>query len=98
MAESGEKKQSLSSAIALRYRVQEDEAPVVTARGKGHVAEKIVEIARQSQVPIVRDEKLAEALSEIELQTPVPVEAFRAVAEIYAFLMELDREYAQRIF
>ena len=97
MAESNQKKKR-ASAVALKYRIHEDEAPIVTARGKGHVAEKIVEIARQSQVPVVRNEKLAEALSEIELQTPIPVEAFRAVAEIYAFLMELDREYAQRIF
>lgn len=85
------------SAVALKYRMQEDEAPKVVAKGKGHVARKIVALAEESDVPVIRDEKLAEALSQVEIQFPIPVEAFQAVAEIYAFLVELDEKYAQKI-
>lgn len=75
-------------AIALRYIQGEDRAPVVVAKGKGSVAEKIVQIASESQVPVVRKEELARAMyPAVEVGEEIPPKFYRAVAEIIAFIM-----------
>lgn len=76
-------------AIALRYNPEEgDKAPVVLAKGKGQVAERIVEIAREYGVPIVRKEEVARAMyPAVEVGEEIPPKFYRAVAEIIAFIM-----------
>ena len=80
-------------AIALRYDPSSgDKAPVVLAKGKGQVAEKIVEIAKASAVPVVRKEELARAMYPVvEIGEEIPPKFYRAVAEILAFLMRKKR-------
>ncbi|RMH01421.1 MAG: flagellar biosynthesis protein FlhB [Aquificota bacterium] len=76
-------------AIALRYNPEEgDRAPVVLAKGKGQVAERIVEIAQEYNVPIVRKEEVARAMyPAVEVGEEIPPKFYRAVAEIIAFIM-----------
>lgn len=72
-------------AVALGYDVG-DPAPVVLATGRGYVAEKIVEVARDHDVPLQADPILAQALSSIELGEEIPEELYVAVAEIIGFV------------
>lgn len=73
-------------AVALKYDFG-DGAPVVTAKGRGDVAEKILETAREHDVAIEQNPVLAEALSRIELDTEIPVPLYKAVAEVIGFLL-----------
>ncbi|MCZ8376908.1 MAG: EscU/YscU/HrcU family type III secretion system export apparatus switch protein [Beijerinckiaceae bacterium] len=73
-------------AVALKYDFG-DGAPVVTAKGRGEVAEKILETAREHDVAIEQNPILAEALSRIELDTEIPVPLYKAVAEVIGFLL-----------
>jgi len=79
-------------AVALRYQPGEDEAPRVTAKGRGHVAEKIIELARQHGVPIRQDGNLVQVLSRLDLEEEIPPSVYRAVAEILAFVYRLSME------
>ncbi|MEJ5339857.1 MAG: flagellar biosynthesis protein FlhB [Aquificaceae bacterium] len=76
-------------AIALRYNPEEgDRAPKVLAKGKGPVAEKIVEIAHENGVPVIRKEELARGMYPlVEVGEEIPPKFYRAVAEVIAFIM-----------
>jgi flagellar biosynthesis protein len=83
-------------AIALRYEAESDDAPRVTAKGRGAVAAQIVAVARNHGVAVRRDHSLAELLSSLEIDSPIPVAAFAAVASILARLYRADQELARR--
>jgi len=70
-------------AVALHYNG--NGAPRVVAKGGGHVAEKILETAREHKVPLQEDAALAATLSRIELGREIPRELFVAVAHVLAF-------------
>lgn len=73
-------------AVALKYDFG-DGAPTVTAKGRGDVAEKILETAREHDVAIEQNTILAEALSRIELESEIPIPLYKAVAEVIGFLL-----------
>ncbi|HFE64943.1 hypothetical protein B1H10_05025 [candidate division KSB1 bacterium 4484_188] len=89
------KKQPVPAAAALRYRTSQQDSPRLTAKGRGVVAEKILALARQSDVPVLYQPKLLELLMSVEVEEPIPEAAFEAVSEIYAFLIEMDENYAR---
>lgn len=78
------------AAVALRYRPKEDQAPKVVGKGRGYVAEKILEIARAHNIPIREDKNLLQVLSRLDLDEEIPPELYRAVAEILAFIYRLS--------
>ena len=79
-------------AVALRYDFHEMDAPVVVAKGARLVAARIRELAVENGVPIVEKPELARALYRtIEVGQPVPESLFRAVAEVLAFVYQIDR-------
>jgi len=79
-------------AIALRYRQEEDEAPVVVAKGQGYVALRIKEIAREHNIVMVENKALAQALYKTtDIGSTIPPELFHAVAEVLAFVYNLKR-------
>ncbi len=73
-------------ALALRYLREESEAPTVEAKGRGEVAQRILELAEEHEIPIRREPDLLSLLEPLELGEEIPTEAYRAVAEILAFL------------
>lgn len=77
-------------AAALRYDSLRDNAPKVTARGRGTIAEKIIEIAEESGVPVKNDPELIQVLCKLDVGSEIPVELYRAVAEILAFVYSLN--------
>ncbi|WP_457600522.1 EscU/YscU/HrcU family type III secretion system export apparatus switch protein, partial [Hydrogenivirga sp.] len=75
-------------ALALRYDSEKDRAPVVVAKGKGTLAERIISVAEEYEVPIVRKPELARAMyPAVDVGDEIPPEFYRAVAEIIAFVM-----------
>ena len=77
-------------AIALEYNPEED-APKVIASGRGQLAERIIEKAKESDVPIHRDDKLAGTLSRLEIGDMIPPELYEVVAEILIFVDSMDK-------
>lgn len=86
MADENKKKQ----AIALQYNPG-DEAPTIVASGMGIVADKIIEKAKESDVPLYEDSKLANTLSKLEIGDMIPPGLYGVVAEILVFVDNLDR-------
>jgi len=82
-------------AIALKYEPSEQEAPVVVAKGKRTIAERIKAIAQDNDIPIVENKPLARAMyDKIEPGFPIPVEFFTAIAEIMAYVYRLKNRSA----
>ena len=73
------------TAVALHY--EGTGAPVVTAKGRGSLADKIVEVAQDNGVMVEENAALAEALSTIELDHEIPVELYQAVAQVISYVM-----------
>lgn len=76
-------------AVALQYGPG-DPAPVIVASGMGYMAEKIVEVASGSGVPIYEDNSLASVLAQLELGRPIPEELYQAIVEIYVYFLRFD--------
>ncbi|PPD15373.1 MAG: type III secretion protein [Methylobacterium sp.] len=77
-------------AVALKYDFG-DGAPIVTAKGEGHVADKIIEIARENDIAIEENPVLAQALSQLDLDEQIPVPLYKAVAEVIGFVLKTGR-------
>lgn len=87
----GEKKEKkVKQAVALEYNPSED-APKVIASGRGILAEKIIEKAQENDVPIHRDDKLADTLSRLDIGDMIPPELYEVVAEILVFVDSMDK-------
>lgn len=76
-------------AAALQYRPG-DGAPVIVAAGMGHLAEKMVEVAVGSGVPVYEDTSLATVLTQMELGREIPEELYQAVVDIYLYFLNFD--------
>lgn len=85
-----EKKNTIKQAIALEYDPKEI-APKVIATGKGLLADKIVETAQNENIPIHKDEKLAQTLSKLDVGEAIPPELYEVVAEILVFVDAMDK-------
>lgn len=81
----------IKKAVALSYK-EEFNAPKVVAKGKGEIAEKIVEVGKKENVEIYKDEELIDELISLELHEEIPPELYEAVAEIILFVYRLDKE------
>ena len=89
MAEDNNKK--IKTAVALGYDPSEDGAPKVIASGRGALAEKIIEQAKDSNIPVHQDDKLADTLSRLEIGEMIPPELYEVVAEILVFVDAMDK-------
>lgn len=76
-------------AVALQYGGAEG-APVVVASGMGYLAEKIIEVAADSGVPVYEDNSLATMLSQLQLGQEIPEALYQAVVDIYLYFLEFD--------
>ena len=81
-------------AVALQFDATKMVAPVVVAKGAGHLAERIKEIAGNHEVPIIEDKPLAQALHKmVEIGEYIPVELYRTVAEVLAYVYRIKGMY-----
>ena len=82
------KKKSIPIAVALQY--DGTSAPKVTAKGKGIIAEKIMKIAEENNIPLHEEKQLVSVLSEVELGDEIPQALYVAIAEIIAFAYQIS--------
>jgi flagellar biosynthesis protein len=80
-------------AVALSYESSNNVAPKVVAAGKGEVAAKIIEKAKEHHVPLQKDPSLVELLSQLEINQVIPEQLYSAVAEVLAFVYRADHEH-----
>ncbi|WP_128101384.1 MULTISPECIES: EscU/YscU/HrcU family type III secretion system export apparatus switch protein [Paenibacillus] len=78
-------------AVALKYVPGETEAPVVVAKGRGKVAEAILDKAKENGVPVQEDAALVEVLSKLDLDEQIPAELYQLVAEVLTYIYRADR-------
>lgn len=78
------------AAVAVKYSEAEDNAPRVVAKGWGTVAEKIIQIAEQYNVPTYEDEELSRLLAALDVDFEIPPELYYAVAEVLVFIYNLE--------
>ena len=99
MSENGRKKPSkkMLEAAALSYQTGRDKAPVVTAMGRGLVAERILAQAVEHKVPVVSDTLLVQALNKLDVGDEIPKEFYGIVAQILVTVSRMDREYGAEL-
>lgn len=78
------------TAVALTYEPGE-QAPKVVATGQGVLADKIIDVAKEADVPIHKDEKLARSLSVLDIGEYIPPELYSIVAEVLVFVDSMER-------
>src|SRR5665647_1521643 len=87
-------KEPVKLAVALKYEDDGADAPVVIASGRGEIAEKILQAAQKEKVPVYKDQSLAQVLASLEMGTEIPPELYQAVAQVIAFVWQLDKKYS----
>ena len=88
--------QDPQQAVVLRYEPKKDQAPKLVGKGRGHLAEKIIELARHHNIPIRQDKNLIQILSRLDLNQEIPDNVYKAVAEILAFVYRLTSRRPER--
>lgn len=83
-------------AVALKYIRAEDDTPRVVAKGRGILAHRILQLAREHGVPVHRDEDLVEVLIKLDLGDPIPPEMYKVVAEILAYVYTMNSKAKSR--
>lgn len=84
------KNNKVKQAVALRYEPEND-APIVTASGRGALAERIIEKAKEANVPVYLDDPLSDTLMRLDIGDSIPPELYEVVAEILVFVDAMDK-------
>ncbi len=84
-------------AIAILYNENESGAPKVVASGKGIIAEKIIATAREAGVHIQEDANLVELLSKVPIGEEIPTELYQTVAEVLAFVYQMNEKFKNKM-
>jgi len=79
-------------AVALKYEAGESSAPKVIAKGKGAIAEKILQKAQEFEVPIFQNEALADSLLSLDVDEQIPPNLYKAIAEVFVWLMKSEQK------
>lgn len=89
-----------NSAVALRYDPTADNAPRVVAKGYGHVADAIIETAKENDLYVHESKELVGLLMQVDLDQHIPPELYLVIAELLAWLyaLESDDPNAERLF
>ena len=86
------KKFTNTKAVALKYKAYEEMAPKVIAKGKGELAKKIIQKAKEFDVPLFQNEELADMLLNVEVGEEVPPKLYDAVVEVFIWLYKLEEK------
>ena len=84
------------TAVAMRYDVEEDKAPLILAAGRGAIADEILRIAEENKIPLYENRDLAAMLAKIEIDTEIPIQLYVLVAEVLFFVYKLDKMAEKR--
>lgn len=80
-------------AAALGYDTETDDAPKLLAKGRGELADRIIALAKQHDIPIREDRDLVAVLSKLDLDQEIPPELYRVVAELLAFVYKANSRW-----
>lgn len=83
---------SRKKAVALSYDPDAFDAPVVTAKGSGETAKRMIETANRHHIPIQEDVTLVNLLGKLDVNEKIPQELYQAVAEVFSFIYKLDKK------
>lgn len=83
-------------AVSLKYEPLRQEAPIVTAKGQGLIAEKIIALAKKHHIPIKDDPDLVEIISQLELGEQIPPAVYQVISEIFAFIYHLSKKHQEQ--
>ncbi|MDP5273422.1 EscU/YscU/HrcU family type III secretion system export apparatus switch protein [Chengkuizengella axinellae] len=86
------KNKEITKAVALSYSPEINDAPILKAKGKGNIAEQIIEKATSHQIPIQEDASLVEVLSMLEINDEIPADLYQLVSEILSIVYEADQK------
>jgi len=89
------KSKNITKAVAIQYDSSKQQAPIVSAKGAGSVADRIIEIARANNITIHQDSDMIEILSRVDVGEEIPEYLYKAIAEILAHIYRLNREFGQ---
>jgi flagellar biosynthesis protein len=81
-----------TKAVALSYDENVDSAPKVVGKGRGIIADTIIEMAKEHKIPIKEDTNLVELLNKLQVNNAIPEDLFQVVAEVFAFIYNVDRD------
>ncbi len=76
-------------AAALKYKAYEDLAPKVIAKGKGEIAQKIIQKAKEFDIPLFQNEALVDSLLNLKNDT-IPPELYSAIVEVFVWLYKME--------
>jgi flagellar biosynthesis protein len=91
------KRKSADEAIAILYNENESAAPKVVASGKGIIAEKIIATAKEAGIHIQKDADLVELLSKVQVGEEIPTELYQTVAEVLAFVYQINEKFKEKM-
>lgn len=80
-------------AVALRYEPRLEQAPRLVAKGRGDLAERILELARIHNIPIREDSDLVRLLGMLDLEAEIPPALYKVIAEILAFIYFVNEKW-----
>ncbi|MCK8059069.1 MULTISPECIES: EscU/YscU/HrcU family type III secretion system export apparatus switch protein [unclassified Fusibacter] len=80
-------------AAALGYNRDSDQAPKLLAKGRGHIADKIIEIGQENDTPVYQDERLSKQLQHLEVGQMIPEDLYNVVAEVLVFISKMDARF-----
>jgi flagellar biosynthesis protein len=83
----------LHKAVSLQYKKGKNAAPKITAKGQGWMADRIIKMAQKNNIPIREDKDLLHLLSEIDVGQEVPESLYKVVAELLAWVYQLNQDY-----
>ena len=82
----------MQKAVAMKYKVYEDNAPKVVAKGSGEIAQKIIQKAKEYDIAIFQNEELTNMLMDVELDSEIPSELYQAVVEVFVWLRKTEEK------
>ena len=88
----GKLKKPMQKAVAISYNPEEEGAPTVVAKGKGIIAQSIIQRATDTRVRTYQDKALVEELEQIEMGLQIPPELYHAVAGVLLFISDLEKK------
>jgi len=87
------RKEGRKGAVALSYNPEMGEAPKVTAKGYGGIADRIIALAREHGIPVREDPDLLETLSSLDVEQEIPAELYTVIAEVLSWVYQVNGDY-----
>ena len=81
-----------NKAVALKYNLEEDAAPIVIAAGYGEIAQRIIDVAEKQGIPVFRDDTAASLLCMLDIGKSIPPDLYQVVATLYCQLLETSQK------